>query len=82
MKRKVTYQIDERIIARVREAVDTGAADSMSEFVQDALAERLEELRRREICRSIQEAARDPLFVEDVRETSAAFDATSDDGLA
>ena len=82
MKRKVTYQIDERIVARVREAVDTGSADSISEFVQSALAERLDELRRREIRRSIQEATHDPLFVEDVRETFTAFDATSDDGLA
>ena len=81
MKRKVTYQIDAQLVASVRDAVENGAANSMSEFVQDALAQRLAEIRRQEIRSRIAQAGNDPLFVQDVRETTAAFDATLDDGL-
>ena len=81
MKRKLTYQIDAQLVASVRDAVENGAANSMSEFVQDALAQRLAEIRRQEIRSRIAQAGNDPLFVQDVRETSAAFDATLDDGL-
>ena len=81
MKRKVTYQIDAQLVASVRDAVENGAANSMSEFVQDALAQRLAEIRRQEIRSRIAQAGNDPLFVQDVRETTAAFDATLEDGL-
>ena len=81
MKRKVTYQIDAQLVASVRDAVENGAANSMSEFVADALAGRLTEIRRQEIRSRIAQAGNDPLFVQDVRETAAAFDATLDDGL-
>ena len=81
MKRKVTYQIDAQLVASVRDAVENGAANSMSEFVQDALAQRLADIRRQEIRSRIAQAGNDPLFVQDARETSAAFDATLDDGL-
>jgi Arc/MetJ-type ribon-helix-helix transcriptional regulator len=73
MKRKVTYQIDDQLLHAVRAAVDGGAAQTMSDFVQEALRERLKQLRRDEIRCRIQSAAADPLFVEDVRETTRAY---------
>ncbi len=45
----------------------------MSDFVQEALRERLKQLRGDEIRRRIQSAAADPLLVEDVRETTRAY---------
>ncbi len=81
MKTKVTCRIDAQLVASVRQAVENGAAESMNEFVQDALTRRLAELRRQGIRRKIQQSGDDPLFVQDVRDAAAAFDATSDDGL-
>lgn len=81
MKSKVTYQIDDQILQDVRAVVDEGAARTMSEFVQEALKERLRQLRRAEIHRRIESAAADPLFVEDVRETTHAYESTDAEGL-
>ena len=81
MKRKVTYRIDAQLVANVREAVENGATNSMSEFVEDALAGRLAELRRQEIRSRISQAGNDPLFEQDIRELVSALDATLDDGL-
>ncbi|TVQ23507.1 MAG: hypothetical protein EA383_14025 [Spirochaetaceae bacterium] len=81
MKQKVTYQIDDQILATVRQAVEEGAARTMSEFVQDALAERLAHLRRKEIRSRIAAAASDPLFMEDVRETTQAYGPVDAEGL-
>ena len=81
MKRKVTYQIDDHILVAVRDAVEGGAARTMSEFVQEALRERLSRLRRDEIRRRIESAAGDPLFVEDVRETTQAYGPIDEEGL-
>jgi hypothetical protein len=53
----------------------------MSEFVQEALRERLGRLRRDEIRRRIESAAGDPLFVEDVRETTQAYGPIDEEGL-
>ena len=76
MKSKVTYQIDAQLIDAVKGAVENGAARTMSEFVQEALRERLQRLKRDEIRRRIESAGRDPLFLEDVRETTEAYGST------
>lgn len=82
MKRKVTYQIDDQLLQAVRTAVERGAAQNMSEFVQEALRERLNRLRREEIHRRIEAAAADPLFVQDVRETTQAYSVTDAENLS
>jgi Arc/MetJ-type ribon-helix-helix transcriptional regulator len=81
MKTKVTYQLDDRLIEAARKAVEEGAARNMSDFVEQALEKRLQEIRREHITRSIEAASRDPLFVEDVREVTNAFDPSAEDGL-
>jgi Arc/MetJ-type ribon-helix-helix transcriptional regulator len=81
MKSKVTYQIDDQVLQALRAVVDEGAARTMSEFVQEAISERLSRLRREEIRRRIEAAAADPLFVEDVRETTQAYESTDAEGL-
>jgi Arc/MetJ-type ribon-helix-helix transcriptional regulator len=81
MKSKATYQIDDQLLEAVRKAVEQGAARTMSEFVQEALRQRLSRLRRDEIRRRIESAATDPLFLEDVRETTEAYGSTEEEGL-
>lgn len=81
MGRKVTYQIDDRLDADVRQAVADGAAETMSAFVEDALRAYLRELRREQIRARIRDAAKDPLFTLDVAETTHAYSAGNADGL-
>jgi Arc/MetJ-type ribon-helix-helix transcriptional regulator len=81
MKSKATYQIDDQLLEAVKKAVEQGAAHTMSEFVQEALRERLSRLRRDEIRRRIESAATDSLFLEDVRETTEAYGSTEEEGL-
>jgi Arc/MetJ-type ribon-helix-helix transcriptional regulator len=81
MSRKVTYQIDERLDADVRQAVHDGAAETMSAFVEEALRAHLRELRRERIRDGIREAARDELFRQDVAETTRAYGPGSAEGL-
>ncbi|MDA3948744.1 MAG: hypothetical protein PF508_05905 [Spirochaeta sp.] len=81
MAKKATYQLSEKVIEDVRNAVSSGAAATMSEFVEQALRERLKELQREAIRRNIRAAATDPLYVEDVRETTEAYSGTHADGM-
>ncbi|TVR66187.1 MAG: hypothetical protein EA427_16590 [Spirochaetaceae bacterium] len=82
MSRKATYQLSEAVIEEVRAAVSAGAAASMSEFVEQALRERLTELQRDAIRRNIRSAAVDPLFQEDVREATEAYSIVQTDGIS
>ena len=81
MKKKVTYQLDGEVLQAVRQAVDSGKARTMSEFVQNALEFHLAELRRAAIRENIRDACADPLFREDVREVQAAYESTANDGM-
>lgn len=82
MKRKVTYQIEDRILDQVREAVEGGAAPNMSEFVQSALASHVQEIRKARVQASLQQAAVDPMVHEDIREIDQGFDPTVSEGLS
>ena len=74
MSQKVTYQLDEETVRQVRAAVESGSARNMSEFVEDALRGKLEEMAREEIRAEIRRAADDPLFRADVAEISREFE--------
>jgi len=79
--KKVGWQVRESVADAVREAVANGAAESQNAFVEDALLRRLKALRRGKIYSAYEEAAQDPVFMEDMRSTSEAFSATERDGL-
>ncbi|MBT9582900.1 hypothetical protein IV102_06095 [bacterium] len=56
-------------------------ADSLSALVRQSLEMRARQLREEELEGQFQEAARDPLFMADLRECMQAFDGTTGDGL-
>jgi hypothetical protein len=80
--RKAGWQVRESLAAAVREAVAAGAAESQNAFVERALLRELKELRRQRVYHAYAAAAADPVFMEDMRSTTAAFEATVADGLA
>lgn len=67
-------------IEAVRQAVEQGAAASQNEFVEEAVIARLREIRRAKVYASYLEAAADPAFMDDMRETIADFDVALEDG--
>lgn len=79
--KKVGWQVSQSVAAAVKEAVENGAAESQNAFVEEALLRRLKELRRDRIYAAYEEAAQDPVFMEDMRSTSDAYSITARDGL-
>jgi hypothetical protein len=79
--KKVGWQVSESVVDAVKEAVANGAAESQNAFVEDALRRRLKELRRAKVYSAYEEAAQDPIFMEDMRSISEAFDGTVRDGF-
>jgi hypothetical protein len=69
------------VATAVKEAVAGGAAESQNAFVERALLRALKELRRQRVYDAYAAAAADPLFMEDMRSTTAAFDVATADGL-
>jgi len=80
--RKVSYQIRASVADGIRSAVDAGAAASVNAFVEDAIVERLKELRRERLYAAYEEAAADPEYVAEMAELDRDFDVTVADGLS
>lgn len=79
--RKVSYQIRTSVADGIRSAVDAGAAASVNAFVEDAIVERLKELRRERLYAAYEEAANDPEYAAEMAELDRDFDVTVADGL-
>ncbi len=79
--KKVGWQVRRSVAEAVKEAVENGAAKSQNAFVEDALLRRLKALRQERIYSAYEEAAQDPVFMEDMRSISEAFGGTVRDGL-
>jgi len=67
--------------ARGSSGVENGAAESQNAFVEDALLRRLKELRREKVFSAYGAAARDPVFMQDMRAVGEAYGRTEPDGL-
>ncbi len=80
--RKVSYQLRESVAESVRAAVESGAAASANSFVEDAIIERLKELRRERLYAAYEEAANDPEYAVEMAELTAEFDCAIADGLS
>jgi hypothetical protein len=80
--RKTGWQVRQSVAEAVKEAVEGGAAESQNAFVERALIRELKELRRQRIYAAYAQAAADPVFMEEMRSTTTAFDLSAGDGLA
>lgn len=80
-RRAVTYQLRTGVADSVRAAVDAGAAPDANTFVEDAIIERLKELRRERLYAAYAEAANDPAYAAEMAEITAEFDPAVSDGL-
>jgi hypothetical protein len=80
-RRTVTYQLRAGVADSVRAAVDAGVAPDANTFVEDAIVERLKELRRERLYAAYAEAANDPEYTAEMAEITAEFEPAIGDGL-
>ncbi len=80
--RKAGWQVHSSVAEAVKEAVDSGAAESQNVFVERALIQALKEMRRQRVYEAYAEAAADSVFMADMRSVTEDFDIVVGDGLA
>ncbi len=71
--KKATFSLHVDVLAALDRVIAQGAAPSKNALVEQALVRELRELRRQVRRAAWEEAARDPLFLEDLEKTEAAF---------
>ena len=74
MGKKATFVIDDRIIEKAREIVDRGDFKSLNSFVEAAMRDEIEKLRKEELKKALLEASNDPLFLADINEVERDFE--------
>ena len=73
MSQKTTFVIKDEIIMRVKEAVKEGYYKSMTDFVENAIKNKLEDIKKEKIREEILKAGNDPLFLADIKEIEEDF---------
>jgi len=73
MGKKTTYVLDESTLDQVKEVVGRGRYKSMNAFVEAAIKDELEKIKKEELQEAILEAGRDPLFLADIGEVGDDF---------
>lgn len=70
---KVTFSLPADLVREVREVVAAGMFRSQNVLVREALEKELRHARAQRLRREFQEAAQDPMFLRDLKETEKAF---------
>ena len=73
MSPKTTFIIKENIMMQVKEAVKTGQYNSLTSFVENALKNEIEKLKKEKIKKELEAASNDPLFLADIKEIEDDF---------
>jgi len=73
MGKKATFMLDEAIVEQAKGAIKKGLFKSMNSFVETAMRDELERIKRAQIKAAIMEAGKDPLFLSDIKEMENDF---------
>lgn len=71
--KKVTFALPETLLQRLRTLADQKRIPSVNSVVREAVEEYVTNLEREDFRQAMAEAARDPEFIRDLRETEEAF---------
>ncbi len=74
MGKKATFVLDERVMAEAKEIVGKGFFKSMNVFVETAVKDKIEKIKKEQIRTAIRAAAQDPLFLADIKEIEEDFE--------
>lgn len=71
--KKVTFAFPDSLLQRLRTLADQKRITSVNSVVREAVEEYVTNLERESFRQTMAEAARDPEFIRDLRETAEAF---------
>ena len=74
MGKKATFVLNETVIAQAKEIVEKGVFKSMNAFVESAIKDEIESIKKDNIRQAIIRASKDPLFLSDIKEVEKAFE--------
>ena len=74
MGKKATFVLDEQIMAEAKEIIERGLFKSMNAFVETAIKDEIERIKKERIREAIIEASNDPLFLSDIEEVERDFE--------
>lgn len=74
MGKKATFVLDEEVMAEAKEIIERGLFKSMNAFVETAIRDELERIKKERIRDAIIEASKDPLFLSDIEEVERDFE--------
>ena len=81
MGKKATFILSEEIVRQAKEMVEKGLFKSMNAFVESAIKDELEKIRKERIKKAIIEASKDPLFLSDIEEVERDFEYADFEGI-
>ncbi len=73
MGKRATFLIDEAVLDEAKHIVKRKSFKSLNFFVELAIRDQIERIRKTEINEAILEASQDPLFLSDLREVENDF---------
>jgi Arc/MetJ-type ribon-helix-helix transcriptional regulator len=73
MSKKTTFVLDEHIMTEAKKIVDKGRFKSMNAFVETAIKDEVEMIRKEQRRDALMAAANDPLFLADIKEIESDF---------
>ncbi len=71
--KNVTFSLPENLIDSYRQLAQNNQVASMNAAVREAMEAYIAEKRQEQLLHEMEEAAKDPLFMEDLNETMRAF---------
>ena len=74
MGKKATFVLNETVIAQAKEIVEKGVFKSMNAFVESAIKDEIERIKKDNIRQAIILASKDPLFLSDIKEVEKDFE--------
>ncbi len=74
MGKKATFVLDEQMMAEAKEIIERGLFKSMNAFVETAIKDEIERIKKERIREAIIEASNDPLFLSDIEEVERDFE--------
>ncbi|MFZ3090077.1 MAG: hypothetical protein WA240_05560 [Nitrospirota bacterium] len=74
MGKKATFVLDEGVMENAKEIVKKGLFKSMNSFVETAIKDKLERIKKEWIKNAIIDASKDPLFLSDITEIEKDFE--------
>ena len=73
MGKKATFVLDETLLSSAKQAVEAGLFKSLNAFVETAVKDELDRLKKTKIRQEILDASQDPMFLADIEAVERDF---------